>query len=214
MHRRQHSNRPGFSLVEVVLAIGIIAIAVVALLGLFGPTVGGVKQIVDSNRALSVTDAVRQYINQDLEFSELESTLSSSDGQYLLFVWSEQEDSGFDSTNQDDTLIETFVSKNNSKRTNAIFDRNVPVTGPYEDNMHGSSYIAVLRQLQVAKSSTTAKPYDYGNTASQAYIPFLVSIYEVDRNQFLAAVPGGGNDTLLHDGNRITEYSMARLRHP
>ncbi|MEM9227116.1 MAG: prepilin-type N-terminal cleavage/methylation domain-containing protein [Verrucomicrobiota bacterium] len=209
MQSRDKHRQEGFSLVEVVLAIGIIAIAVVALLGLFGPTVGGVKQIVDSNRALSVADAVRQYINQDLDFSDITTPLGS-DGEYLLYVWSEQEDSGFTAANQDDTLIEVFVS-NDINTADPDLGSYIPDT----TRMQGPTYIAVLRQLQVAQDSAgSAQPFPYNSAAAQAYIPFLVSIYQVDRNQFFSITPTGGNDSFLHDGNRITEYSMSRLRYP
>jgi len=47
------SARPGFSLVEVTLAIGIVGVAILSLVGILGSTFQQVDEIMQTNRALS-----------------------------------------------------------------------------------------------------------------------------------------------------------------
>lgn len=51
---RSHSpSRPGFSLVEVTLAIGIVGVAILSLVGILGSTFQQVDEIMQTNRALA-----------------------------------------------------------------------------------------------------------------------------------------------------------------
>jgi hypothetical protein len=49
---------PGFSLVEVVLAIGIFAFAIVAMLGLFGTSMDGVRRLADRDGVVAASGMV------------------------------------------------------------------------------------------------------------------------------------------------------------
>ena len=46
-------RRPGFSLIEVTLAIGILGMAILSLVGILGSTFQQVDEIMQTNRALS-----------------------------------------------------------------------------------------------------------------------------------------------------------------
>jgi hypothetical protein len=51
---RNHSSvRPGFSLVEVTLAIGIVGVAILSLVGILGSTFQQIDEIMQTNRALA-----------------------------------------------------------------------------------------------------------------------------------------------------------------
>ena len=51
--RNPSTSRPGFSLVEVTLAIGIVGVAILSLVGILGSTFQQVDDIMQTNRALS-----------------------------------------------------------------------------------------------------------------------------------------------------------------
>ena len=51
--RKPTSVRPGFSLVEVTLAIGIVGVAILSLVGILGSTFQQVDDIMQTNRALT-----------------------------------------------------------------------------------------------------------------------------------------------------------------
>lgn len=52
------SNKGGFSLIEVVLAVGIFATVIVSVIGLLGPTVQSVREVIDSTVAARLADGV------------------------------------------------------------------------------------------------------------------------------------------------------------
>jgi len=52
------SRRAGFTLTEVLLAIGVLTIAVLALIGLLGPTIGQVSDVVANTEAMSTVSKV------------------------------------------------------------------------------------------------------------------------------------------------------------
>ena len=51
--RPTQSARPGFSLVEVTLAIGIVGVAILSLVGILGSTFQQVDDVLQTNRALT-----------------------------------------------------------------------------------------------------------------------------------------------------------------
>lgn len=53
LSRNPSSTRPGFSLVEVTLAIGIVGVAILSLVGILGSTFQQVDDIMQTNRALA-----------------------------------------------------------------------------------------------------------------------------------------------------------------
>ena len=62
-HQRQNSEAAAFSLVEVVVAVGIFAIAVISVIGLLGPinqSVANVKDGDDASRVVSIIQAELQ----------------------------------------------------------------------------------------------------------------------------------------------------------
>lgn len=60
----------GFSLVEVVLAIGIFSFAMVAILGLFGSSIGGVKKLADRDILVAAGGMVAEKLS-DLPRAEM-----------------------------------------------------------------------------------------------------------------------------------------------
>lgn len=87
-HRRA---RTAFSLIEVILAISIIAIAVVALLGMFGPTIQSVNKVVLSQNAVSLTNKLHHFLQNDQGFTAVHTRLGSATPHY--YAWTEVDDS-------------------------------------------------------------------------------------------------------------------------
>jgi len=56
--------RPGFSLVEVVVAVGIFALAIVGVIGLIAPTNKAISEVHDTDDASRVVTAVQQGLQQ------------------------------------------------------------------------------------------------------------------------------------------------------
>lgn len=66
IHQRQfkQSSRAAFSLVEVVLAIGVFALTIVAVIGLLGPIASQVRDLRDSKTANNLPSAIREELNR------------------------------------------------------------------------------------------------------------------------------------------------------
>ncbi len=62
-------NRLGFSLVEVVVAVGIFALAIVGVIGLLAPTARNIADVADSDAATRVTSAIQAALQQSVSSS-------------------------------------------------------------------------------------------------------------------------------------------------
>ncbi len=90
--KQSHTN--GFSLIEVVLAMGIFLITVLALVGLMGPALKSVSKIKTTDEVASVVDTVTAFLNRspfipsagNTRFESIYSAIRD-DGHATLFVY-------------------------------------------------------------------------------------------------------------------------------
>lgn len=67
---KQHfTRRLGFSLIEVVLAIGIFMVTVLALVGLLGPTLKSVDEVEQTDAIASVVNSLNAFLQQSPEIA-------------------------------------------------------------------------------------------------------------------------------------------------
>lgn len=64
MTTKKQRIRAGFSLVEVVVAVGIFALAIVGVIGLLGPTARSVSDVSDSDAATRVVSTIQAALQQ------------------------------------------------------------------------------------------------------------------------------------------------------
>ncbi|MDR2429305.1 MAG: prepilin-type N-terminal cleavage/methylation domain-containing protein [Puniceicoccales bacterium] len=62
--RPPRRHRAAFTLVEVMLAVGVLSLAILALVGLIGATFQQVEEIVETNRALAVASTVNATLDR------------------------------------------------------------------------------------------------------------------------------------------------------
>ena len=84
--RNPSSARPGFSLVEVTLAIGIVGVAILSLVGILGSTFQQVDEIMQTNRALSgVTRLIGALDNpRSIVYLDAAGEKESQNSKYLM----------------------------------------------------------------------------------------------------------------------------------
>ena len=87
-------NKDGFSLIEVVLAIGIFLVTVLALVGLLGPTLQSVDEVEKTDALSSVVNTVNSFLHNSpaiasgSNFETVFNALAkSSDSSATLFVY-------------------------------------------------------------------------------------------------------------------------------
>ena len=63
------SRRAGFSLIEVVLAIGIFLVTVLALVGLLGPTLQSVDEVEKTDEVSSIVNTLNAFLQSSPEIA-------------------------------------------------------------------------------------------------------------------------------------------------
>jgi uncharacterized protein (TIGR02598 family) len=80
----------GFSLVEVVVSVGIFAVAIVGIIGLFAPTTKNVAAVADSDNSTRAVAAIQSYLKEKGSttsgFQELQKTITQNGTNYDFFV--------------------------------------------------------------------------------------------------------------------------------
>lgn len=182
----------GFTLVEVVLAVGVLSLAIVALLGLFGPTMGAVKNVVDRSGATMVADQLNAALLSNQIYS-IDSDINTFDklagqvggGNLWLYAWRQR--------GATSSLSQLEVQFSETKPADSV----VP-------NIEGALFYISLKP---ATGLTGWSASSYSNVGDSAYFPILVSIYEV---------PLMGTGVVNEDGKPTSkplfQYTTAKLR--
>ncbi len=76
----------GFSLIEVVLAIGIVSFGLLALLGVFGGMLGNAGQNFDRRALSESVDALRTDLNNNFGFDEVFDWIKDGDPKDLVYL--------------------------------------------------------------------------------------------------------------------------------
>lgn len=92
---RSISRRSGFSLIEVVLAIGIFLVTVLALVGLLGPTLQSVDEVEKTDEIVSVVNTINSFLQSSPDINPTGSKFNAvynavaSDDFATIFVFRE-----------------------------------------------------------------------------------------------------------------------------
>lgn len=113
------SSRNGFSLVEVVLAMGIFLVTVLALVGLLGPTLQSVDEVEKTDEVSSIVNTVNAYLQSSPDIAPGASKFDAiytavSSGDYAtMFVFRKY----IDATNPDLELMVGFSEEDDGVDT-------------------------------------------------------------------------------------------------
>jgi type II secretory pathway pseudopilin PulG len=189
-------RRPGaFSLIEVVLAIGVLSLAVVAMLGLFAPTMNSVKQVVDGNKATALVGMINAQVNEKIAYNDIGDGLKGgADAIMYFYAWERENASGG---------IDIVMSDpGSSKPGSTDVSTGSSVASPKDDkaNLAGPAFVVTFERLELGAGN-----YDYTKYTDEAYIPFLVTIYQLDLDE-------GFNKDHLNEATRVISYPSAKLR--
>jgi len=189
--------RSGFSLFEVVLAVGVLAVSILALLGLFGPTMSSVRDVVDSNEASSV----RTRLHASLMSGEIYDRIGlphdgfetfgnllpapGSGDPYVLYFWQSRQD--------------------NESPLELEFGADPPTLADMEIS-EGQSFVVTLEQGMQTQGDDA---YDFSAIEEEGFFPILVSIYALPIGEMVALE----NVADFVEANEpIVTYPTAKLR--
>ncbi len=102
-------RKSGFSLVEVVVSVGIFAVAIVGIIGLFAPTTKNVAAVGDSDGATRAVAAIQSYLKDKAAtstgFTGLQSTITDTGTDYDFYVSKD----GAKVVHKDDTSADAII---------------------------------------------------------------------------------------------------------
>lgn len=221
-------RRIGFTLTEVILAVGVLSLAIVALIGLFGPTMGAVKGVIDRSGALAIADQFNAQLmsgeiydsyaiagdeDGDAFYKLSSKLLTTSDGKTwpgtpttgVLYAWKE-----YDTNGSTRDLADLKIK----------FSPDLPKDGTNGfslDKIEGSVYMIFLGQgLQ---GGTDNYSFTKTDVDKSAYFPIYVSIYETPMPWVINGRPASPTlSTLIKNymegknGQPLFQYTTAKLR--
>lgn len=154
----KNERKAGFSLIEVILAIGVLSLAVLALLGLFAPTLTAVKEVVDTN----ISQSVLTRINYELDTADFDDVYDWALSGKFLFVWHQQTD-----PNDPDGSLEIRISELKSDLDKAVEDSLID----------GSPFFALIAQ-------GGSRDYDWNEGRDmEGFVPVSVYIFSAEYEQ-------------------------------
>ena len=152
---RPASARRGFSLIEVVVAVGIFAVAISIVIGLLAPTAKSVAETIDTNTANRVTSAIN---------SKLQS-LGYTTVQTKLFTSTFSPDTVAIAPTPDTKLL--FANKAGDK----VGDVNDPIWGG--PNNHAEKFFEVML---IRTPSAVLSATDSATTTNASFVVFTVRL--------------------------------------
>jgi len=224
----KYPQRSGFSLIEVVLAIGIFLVTVLALVGLLGPTLQSVDEVEQADEIASVVNTVNAFLQSSSDIAPGASKFDAiynavrNNGHATLFVYQWFEDvSGSDPI----VKLEIGFEDNDAGTINNEAVVNTD-TGESFGNAAGTIYRVVLTPssvnpaAQVTDNGAGAYPrYALVNplaTYSEGYFAMEVRIFA--REPDMSAVQSGTMTltsavvTSLANEDAIFTYNTAIVR--
>lgn len=188
--QNRHRNC-GFSLIEVVLAIGIFLVTVLALVGLLGPTLQSVEEVEKTDEVASVVNTLNAFLQNSPEIvgtattSRFDLIYQAVEGENYatVFVFNEYIDN-----TANDRLAVGFLDGEVLSGGTLGAGAEIPV-GRFED-ASGTIYRAVLTPSSVipeayrsADRNTTTETYQLNTTLAnylEGYFAMEVRIYAED----------------------------------
>lgn len=156
------SRRVGFSLIEVVLAIGIFLVTVLALVGLLGPTLQSVDEVEKTDEISSIVNTINAFLQNSPEIafvaggSKFDAIYNSvaANGEATVYVYRWYEDA-LDDAGSPIIRLEVGFASAESASVGASSIVNMPAATNSADfsKAAGSIYRAVLTPSSVLPST-------------------------------------------------------------
>ena len=207
----------GFSLIEVVLAIGIFLVTVLALVGMLGPTLQSVDEVEKTDEIASVVNTVNAFLQSSPDIVNSSSSVSKFDAIYnavksndyaTVLVFRSYEDS----VSTDIELIVGFLGETNARLLASDFAN---TAGPIYRGVLSASSVTPEAELNdrnadgiyTLKNSLAAYP--------EGYFAMEVRIFALESDIADArggSVPADLNAGSLKDLEPLFTYNTAVVR--
>ena len=154
----------GFSLIEVVLAIGVLALAVIVLIGIFTPTVHSIDGVLEQRDIDTVVGIVNNRIQNEMTWDEFTAAVGPESS--LAYLWKRipKEQDSVQSYAKPELVQTGFLGLENLAQLE-------------QDSAHGQ---VLGMPILVVLERTELNDYDYQLTAKKGYIPARVNLYALN----------------------------------
>lgn len=207
----------GFSLMEVILAIGVLSVAIVSLLGLLGPLITSVEEVMQRNAAIGVITKVNTF------FQASAATIEPIDQHSPTITLPPSEQATFSNVSQwarDGRVLYAWNKRQSTGPLALKIGHDVAVVRNdfHQDDIHieGSVFVVVLSRAGLDLN------YPYSINTTEGYVPVKISIYAVDTAVvtntalFDPVVSSDGLDEQASTGisaaNLLIAYTAAKVR--
>jgi len=216
-------NRGGFSLIEVVLAIGIFLVTVLALLGLLGPTLQSVDEVEKTDEIASVVNTVNAFLQSSPDIavagqSKFETiyTAVEGDDHATIFVFR-----SFVGSSTDVELKIGFIGETGATLNAADFAN---TAGPVYRVVLTASSVTPIDQLNESDGDGDGSPdrnndgiFTLANPVAnypEGYFAMEVRIFalESDMVEARSGLLSGKTPTALKDLEPLFTYNTAVVR--
>lgn len=214
-------SKYGFSLIEVVLAIGIFLVTVLALVGMLGPTLQSVDEVEKTDEIASVVNTVNAFLQSSPDIVSATSSGSKFDAIYnavksndyaTVFVFRSYKDS----VSADIELIVGFLGETNALLVDSDFEN---TAGPIYRVVLSASSVTPDAELNETKPDrNTNGIYTLKNslaTYPEGYFAMEVRIFALESDIAVArggSVPADLDTASLKDLEPLFTYNTAVVR--
>ena len=201
-------NKKGFTLVEVMLAVGVIAVSIASMIGLLGAITANIAQIRHQQRAVDCV-AQMETIMRSKRFSEVFRWVANPAEPYVVYFWQEYQ-------NPDDPDNSSLITVSSEDEGNVP---NMPPTKEALSNSEGSVYRALLSLYQSGLKGeriAVGGEGQYGGGAlggdessyALSYLPINMELFAEPRED----ITNGRGDTRINDERRVFQGTITKLR--
>ncbi len=160
------TKKTGFTLIEVVLAIGVLSIAILALVGLMGPALSSARDAIDANQASGIISKVNTFVQTGVMHTSAGATPMDfnafaqkvSTGRWELFAYTVRPDPEKPSVER---ISERGAFREAVNRT----------------EVEGQAIMVVLKPYRPAGDGKLIPEEDWKNTSTMAYLPVEITVY-------------------------------------
>jgi prepilin-type N-terminal cleavage/methylation domain-containing protein len=201
-------NKKGFTLVEVMLAVGVIAVSIASMIGLLGAITANITQIRHQQRAADCVAQMETTLRTK-RFSEVYRWVSNPAEPYVVYFWTE-----YQNPDDPDNSSLMLVTSEDEGRV-----PNMPPSKEALGNSEGGVYRALLSLYQSGlKGERVAVGGEgqYGGgalggdetTYALSYLPINMELFAEPREDITL----GQGDTRVNDERRVFQGIIMKMR--
>ena len=191
--KKQGSRKGAFTLIEVMVAVGIVAVSLTALIGLLAAIIGNVATIRNQTKAISIISALETNLKTQ-SFKQVYEKIGDTHRPYIVYFWDEYQNpddvdnSSLITVSSEDPDRTSMTPPSREELKNASGEVFRVVLTPYSAGLEGQ-YVSIM---------SNEDPFAVGSTLPRSendyalfYLPILARIYVEPREDMTDGVGTG-----------------------